>query len=67
MTSEELDRTLKLLGWRKRHLAEKLGLHENTIYGWGRNGRPIPPTIDTYLALVLEVRKLGKSLSTLVG
>ena len=58
MTSEELDKALEKLDWTRRHLAKKLGLHENTVYAWGKAGRPVPPPIDSYLALVLELRKL---------
>ena len=60
MTSEELDKTLVKLNWTRRRLAKKLGLHENTVYGWGKMDRPVPPTIDRYLALVLEIRKLAE-------
>ena len=58
MTIQELDKALKLLGWSKNKLADKLGLHENTVYGWGKAGRPVPPPVDRYLTLVLELRRL---------
>lgn len=34
MTNEEFDELLKITGWTKRKLAQKLNLSENLVYQW---------------------------------
>ena len=54
-SAPELD-PLEELGWTKRDLAKRMGLHENTVYAWG-DVRPV--YASRFLAVMIKVRRFS--------
>lgn len=40
MTGNELEQALKLIGWQKADLAERLGINPNTVSAWVKDEPP---------------------------
>lgn len=47
---------LTVLGWTRRDLAERLRLHENTVYEWGDSAKGYALA---YLELALQLKQCG--------
>ena len=46
MTANEMDHHRKQLGWSKREMAKRLGVHERTLHGYLRDENVIPEPIE---------------------
>lgn len=58
-----MDKKLKQLGINKKDLAEKLGVHAQTVSSWS----DIPPKyVDTFLDALLEIQKLNQAKAALL-
>ena len=58
MTPDELRAALQTLGWSQVRLAERLGVHKNTVSLWARGKAEIPGPAVAYLNLALRVAAL---------
>ena len=57
--ADELKATLEALGWKQIDLARKVGVRGATVSAWA-TGSPIPPWVEQYLGMVLEVDRLHR-------
>lgn len=58
--NEELERFLKQLGWRKKDLADRLGVTPQGVTKWGKDG--LPDYARVYLKEMIETRAAGQAL-----
>ena len=54
MTGDQLKRLRKRLGLKQADLAEKVGVHANTLARWERDELPIRPAMERLLKLVAK-------------
>jgi len=56
-----VDDLLTELGWSKKDLANRLGLHENTVYNWSdcESFEDAPQYAMAYLRVVVEVKRFA--------
>lgn len=59
MQADELKESLEALGWKQIDLARKVGVRGATVSAWA-TGSPIPPWVEQYLGMVLEVDRLHR-------
>lgn len=56
MDSADLRHVMAELGWTAGDLAERLGVHRNTVSRW-RSGGSVPKFVAAYLDIVVRVRE----------
>ena len=54
MDGGELDSVLKAIGWRPQELARRLGVRNDTVYGWLTNRRPVPENLAEWLIRIRD-------------
>lgn len=58
MSGDDLEANLAILGWSKRDLAERIGVHPNTVSQWAQEHREVPGPAAAYLTLAVRVKTL---------
>lgn len=51
------------LGWRKRELSDRLGVHPNTVTQWAEK---TPQHVMAYLSMAVELKRTSDRLAVLV-
>ena len=59
MQADKLKTILSELGWKQSDLARKLEVTGTTVSRWA-TGEPIPPYVDQYLGVMLEIDRLHR-------
>lgn len=59
MQADELKACLDELGWKQIDLARRVGVRGATVSAWATGG-PIPPWVEQYLGMVLELDRLHR-------
>jgi len=54
MTSLDLEKTRKQIGWTKRELAKRLGVSERTIHSYIREERIVPHPVEKLIIAFSE-------------
>jgi hypothetical protein len=54
MTGDEMGETLRQIGWPTAELARRLSVREDTVRGWLKGRRPVPPNLERWLLAVRD-------------
>ncbi len=58
MTPNKFEQALAGLGWKKVDFCRAAGLNKSTVSRWIAEDTAIPPWVDKFLGMALEVKRL---------